>query len=308
MKDNRFTGLIVATFSPFDPKGNLYPDGIRDYAGYLISKGVSGVFVCGTSGEGLLLSVSERKELLEAWMPYQKHLKIIAHVSTPNYVEASVLARHAGQVGVDAIACMGPCYLPPKDPEELVEFNRIVAASAPDTAYYYYHMPLVSGVHIKMNQFLKKIGDRIPNFSGIKFTAPDMMDMQECILMDGGKYDILHGSDGIFLSGLTAGAIGGIGTSVNIIPEVFLEIIQAYEAGRIEEARELQMQAVGVLKILHKYGGSVVSTKAILNMMGFELGPCRLPLKNLSGNELLELKDELNAIGFFDRLKYAENS
>src|SRR5690606_6689009 len=149
---------------------------INYYANYLISKSSNGVFVCGTSGEGLLLPVEERKKLLEAWMPFQDKLKIIAHVSTTNYVESSALAKHAEEIGVDAIGCMGPCYLPPKNPEELVEFNRIIALSAPDTPYYYYHLPLVSGVNIKMNEFLKKAAPRIPNLNGIKFTSPDLMD------------------------------------------------------------------------------------------------------------------------------------
>src|SRR5690606_6126359 len=244
MKNNHFIGLIAATFTPFDYAGNLNLKQIDHYANYLISKGINGIFVCGTSCEGLLMSVDERKKLLEAWMPFQDKVKIIAHVATANYVESSALARHAESVGVDAIACMGPCYLPPKNPEELVGFNRIIALSAPDTPYYYYHMPAVSGVHMKMNDFLRNLKDQIPNFAGIKFTAPDVMDMQECILFEDGRYDILHGSDGIFLSGLTAGVKGGIGTSFNLIPEVFLSIVDEYAAGDLANARHLQLQAV----------------------------------------------------------------
>src|SRR5690606_19008340 len=123
MNNTHFTGLIAATFTPFDLSGDLNLKVIDPYANYLISKGINGIFVCGTSGEGLLMSVDERKRLLEAWMPFQDQLKIIAHVATPNYVESSALARHAAKVGVDAIGCMGPCYLPPKDPEELIGFN-----------------------------------------------------------------------------------------------------------------------------------------------------------------------------------------
>ncbi len=299
MEKFQLTGLIAPVFTPFDQSGNLNVKAIERYANYLISKDMKGVFVNGTSGEGLLMSVKERKQLLEAWMPFQSSLKIIAHISTTNYVESSDLAKHAAGVGADAVSCMGPCYLPPKGVEELVAFNAIVAASVPETPYYYYHLPPVSGVHVKMNEFLKLAGARIPNLAGIKFTSPDIMDMQECLLMDNKKYDILHGHDGLFLSGLSAGVAGGIGTAYNLISELFHNIMHAFKKGDMETARKLQLRGVHYLKVMHKYENSVVSTKAMLNVLGLELGPCRLPLKNLTKNEIDNLEKDLKALEFF---------
>lgn len=292
-------GMIAPVFTPFDSKGRLNVEPIGRYAEYLVSQGIRGVFVSGTSGEGLLMSVEERKQLLEAWMPYQSNLKIIAHIATTNYVESSSLARHAGDLGVDAISCMGPCYLPPKDVEELIGFNSIVASSAPKVPYYYYHLPPVSGVHLKMSEFLKVAGPRIPNLKGIKFTSPDIMDMQECISMENQKYTILHGHDGLFLNGLVAGASGGIGTAYNLVPNVFHKIVGAYESGDLNTARENQLLIIEYLKVMHKYVNSVVSTKAMLNSLGLELGPCRLPLKNLSATEIKNLEKDVKELDFF---------
>ena len=233
-------------------------------------------------------------------MPYQSNLKIIAHVATPNYTESSILAKHAGELGVDAISCMGPCFLPPKDIEELVGFNSIVAASAPDTPYYYYHLPPVSGVHAKMSEFLKVAAPRIPNLKGIKFTSPDIMDMQECITMENQKYSILHGHDGLFLNGLLAGASGGIGTAYNLVPNVFLKIVKAFENGDLDTARGCQLSIIQYLKVMHKYVNSVVSTKAMLNILGLEMGPCRLPLKNLSTSEIKNLEKDVKALGILE--------
>src|SRR5690606_26390685 len=218
MKDHRISGLIAATFTPFDQNGDLNLEAIPDYAQHLIDKGLNGVFVCGTSGEGLLMSTEERKKVLEAWMPYQESIKIVAHVGTTNYQDSSYLAAHAEDMGVDAIASMGPCSLPPKRTEELVDFNLKIASSASNTPYYYYHLPNVSGVHVKMNSFLKLASGVIPNLTGIKFTSFDLMDMQECILLENGRFNIMHGHDEILLSGLAAGVRGGVGTSFNLIP------------------------------------------------------------------------------------------
>lgn len=302
MEQCHINGLIAPTFTPFTPDGALNLEVIDQYAHYLIHKGVDGIFVCGTSGEGLLLSVSERKEVLEAWMPYQKDLKIIAHVAATSYIDSVDLAAHAQSVEVNAVACMGPSYLPPESVEELVAFNELVARVANKTAYYYYHIPSVSKVQVKMHKFLKAARYRIPNLKGIKFTSHDMMDMQECILLDGGEYNILHGHDEVLLSGLTAGVRGGVGTSFNIIPQIYRKMMTAFDAGDLEYARELQLRSIEFVKIMLKYENSVVSTKAMLNLAGLDLGPCRLPLRNLRDDEIKMLEEDLKRLNFFDTI------
>lgn len=302
MKHHRIRGLIAATFTPFDHNGNLKLEVIPQYAQHIIRKGIDGVFVCGTSGEGLLMTVEERTKVLEAWMPYHESLQIVAHVATTNYLDSRQLAAHANGLGVDAIACMGPCYLPPQRAEELVEYNKIIAAAAGNTPYYYYHLPNVSGVHVKMNTFLKLASGVIPNLTGIKFTSFDLMDMQECILMENGRFNIMHGHDEILLSGLAAGVRGGVGTSFNLIPEIYKGIIDSFEAGDWEVARTLQLRSVDFVKLMLKYENSVVSTKAMLNLAGLELGPCRLPLRNLTEKEILSLEEDLKSLEFYDEM------
>lgn len=302
MNINHIEGLIAAVFTPFDKYGELNLKIIDDYARHLINKGLTGVFVCGTSGEGLLMSVEERQNVLEAWMPYQDRLTIIAHVSSTNYKDSIKLAKHAQKIGVDAIACMGPCYLPPQRVEELVAFNKLIANAVSGTPYYYYHLPGVSGVKVKMNAFLKLAYHEIPNLIGIKFTSSDLMDMQECILLEEGKYDILHGHDEILLSGLAAGARGGVGTSFNLIPELYHGIINAFANGEMELARKLQLRSVDFVKLMLKYENSVVSTKAMLNLAGLDLGPCRLPLRNLTDIEYRSLEEQLKVLGFFNSM------
>lgn len=303
MNKNHINGLIAATFTPYNERGELDLQKIQPYAEHLISRHIKGVFICGTSGEGLLLTVKERMKVLEAWMPYQNKLTIIPHISATSYKDSIELSIHASNIGVDAIGCMGQCYLPPKQVHELVEINKIIAGSAPNIPYYYYHLPGVSGVNIKMNAFLKEASKEIPTLVGIKFTSADLMDMQECILLENGRFDILHGHDEILLSGLAAGSTGGVGTSYNLLPDLYQKIILAFQTGDFISARKWQLRAIDFVKIMLKYENSIVSTKAMFKIAGLDLGPCRLPLRNLTKNEYQLLERDLKELDFYNDIK-----
>ncbi len=105
------------------------------------------------------------------------------------------LAGHAQKAGAYAVGTMGPVFLKPTRVEELVGFCAEVASGAPDLPFYYYHIPSVSGIELSMIEFIRKAALHIPNFSGIKFTHNNFMEMQQCLHLDNGKWDILHGFD-----------------------------------------------------------------------------------------------------------------
>lgn len=293
MRSTNFEGLIAAVVTPMTAGGEINLSTIDAYANYLIKRGVNGVFVCGTTGEGLLLNTVERKKVIEEWMKYSDNLKILVHVGSTSHKIAGELAKHAQEIGVDAVSCMGPCYLPPRNTKELVDFNKLVAENAPDIPYYYYHIPNVSGVSINMLQFLKEGQKTIPNLRGLKYTSYNTMEEQECINYEHNKFDILHGHDESLLLGLTIGGKGGIGTSYNVSSVQFNKILSSFKSGNITQAAELQHEANQFIKLLLEYENSIVSIKAILNIVGIDCGPCRLPLRNLSSEEMKSLENRL---------------
>ncbi len=293
-------GLIAATVTPMDKHGNVNIPAIVPYAEYLIEEGIDGVFICGSTGESLLLDTDERKQVAEAWMKYAGRLKILVHVGSTSYKIAADLAKHSEEIGVDAISAMGPCFLPPSTVKELLEFNKIIAASAPSTPYYYYHIPTISGVRIDMLDFLTEAKGNIPTLNGIKYTSYNTMEMQECIEFDNKSYDILHGHDETLLNGLLLGATGGIGTTYNITAPLYKRLLENFYKGNMKEAVALQSEAVGFIRVLLKYVNSIVGIKAMLNILGIDCGPCRLPLRNLTKAEMKNLEDELKN---FDWLK-----
>lgn len=300
---SKIQGLIAPVFTPMEDNGDITTRIIPQYAKHLKSKGLTGVFVSGSTGEGMLLTIEEREAITEAWAPFASDdFKFIVHVGSTSYRQSQVLAAHARDNGAWAISCMGPPFLQPNATSELVEFCRQVASAAPDIPFYYYHIPGRSGVSIGMVDFLKEGKKVIPNLAGVKFTHTNFLEMQQCIALDNGRFDITHGPDESLLCGLAIGVQGAIGTSYNFIPDLYQELINAFHRGDIERAREMQQKSVKIIGIIHKYRGGIVAGKAMMKMMGIDCGPCRVPLQSISPDEYKNLKKELTEASFFELL------
>ncbi len=297
----KLKGLIAAPFTPMIEDGSLNLEVIAPYAAKLKKDGVNGVFICGTTGEGMLMSPEERMSVAEAWVREQTPgFKVIVHVGTTAYVQSKELAEHAQKIGAYAVGCMGPVFLKPSGTDDLVRFCAKVASGAPDLPFYYYHIPSVSCVDLSMPEFLEKAGEIIPNLAGIKFTHHNMMEMLQCIQLEDGKWDILHGFDEVLLCGLSMGARAAVGSTYNYIASVYQKIIDAFQAGDLETARKYQYQVVRFIDILIRYGGGVIGGKPVMKLIGLDCGPLRAPARNLSPEEMKQYEKELEKIGFFE--------
>src|SRR6056297_3875773 len=191
MKIKKITGLIAAPFTPMNSDGSLNTEIISKYADKLKNDQLSGVFICGTTGEGMLMTNEERKEVAEKWIAEQtSSFKVIVHIGTTSSKQSNDLAAHAQSAGAYAVGCMGPIFLKPGRIEELLGFCSDVAKGAPELPFYYYHIPSISGINLSMSEFIKQASIHIPNFTGIKFTDNNFMEMQQCLNMDNGKWDI----------------------------------------------------------------------------------------------------------------------
>lgn len=303
METKKIKGLIVPVFTPMDEKGEVDYGVIGSYAAFLKEKKVTGVFVCGSSGEGMLLTNDERKKITEHWARHTgDNFKLIAHISATSYKDAGELARHAAECGVYAIASMGPVFCQPSKMEDLVGFCSKIASAVPSLPYYYYHIPVRSNVNFPMIGFLKMGEERIPNLTGIKYTHSNMMDMLQCIQYQSGKFDILHGPDEMFLSGLAIGVKGAVGTTFNFISSTFNKMIGHFKQGRMEEAAQLQHFVTQVINVISRHGGGIVAGKAIMELCGLPCGPCRSPLPSISKESMVIMEEELKSINFFEHV------
>ena len=296
----RLNGLVAATFTPFYGTGKVNFSAIEGYAEMIAKSSITGVFVCGTTGESLSLTTQERKDILNQWIVSAKgRFKVIAHVGSNSLVEAIDLAEHAVAAGVDAIGAMAPCFFKPGTVADLVAFFKPIAASAPNTPFYYYNMPSMTGVSLPVTQFLTEGKKCMPSLMGVKFTHNNLMEMGECLALNNGEFEVLHGYDEILIAGISFGAVAGVGSTYNYIPQVYQGILDAMKDGDMEKARQLQQRSIEVVNIIIKYGGGVRGGKAIMNLIGIDCNDCRLPIPPFSTEEYQALKSDLEKVGFF---------
>lgn len=299
----KLEGLIAAPFTPMTADGALNMSAVKPYADLLAASGVKGVFICGTTGESASLTTDERKAVAEAWVAAAAgRLKVIVHVGSNCAADAITLARHAEQSGADAIGAMAPYFFKPQTAAELVAWFTPIANSN-SLPFYYYNMPSMSGVSVPVAEFLALGGKAMPTLAGVKFTHNNLMEMSQCLMLDGGRYEVLHGYDEILLCGLSLGATAAVGSTYNYAAKVYNRLIEAFRAGDIAAAAALQQYSVKIVEVIIKHGGGVRGGKAIMRLMGVDCGSCRLPLAPFTEAEYTELKAELEAIDFFNRIK-----
>lgn len=172
-----------------------------------------------------------------------------------------------------------------------------VASAVPDLPFYYYHIPVLTGVNFPMIDLLKEISDKIPNFKGIKYTHEDFMDFLSCLQFKDGKYDMLWGRDENMLPALAVGAKGAVGSTFNYAAPLYYKLIDAFNKGKLEDARILQQKSINMIELLGKYGG-IAAGKAYMKLIGLDCGEFRLPVKNMSSSDFDLFKKDVDQLGF----------
>jgi N-acetylneuraminate lyase len=293
----RLTGLIAATYSPMHADGSLNLDAIPKMVDHLTQCGVSGIYIGGSTGEGMSLTGEERRELAEAYVDAARgRLRTIVQVGHNSLAEARQLACHAQQIGADVISATVPSYYKITSVHSLIDCVREVAAGAPDLPFYYYHIPALTGSAIGMAEFLEASAGKIPNLVGLKYTAPLIHEFQACQAVNDGAFDVVWGTDEMLLSALVVGARAAIGSTYNIAAPLYLEIMSAYHARDLEIAARLQLNAVEMVRLLCQYPFHS-AVKHILSLRGISCGPCRAPQDSLTERQKAQLVVDLEASG-----------
>ncbi len=297
----KIKGLIDAPFTPFHEDGSLNLAPIPEYAALLARNGLRGVFINGSSGEGYMLTEEERMQLAEAWMAaVPKDFKVIVHVGSTSVMSSRRLAEHAQQIGAWGIGAMATPFPKIGSIEQLCRYCEEIASAAPNLPFYYYHIPAFNGAFLSMYDFLKAVDGRIPNFAGIKYTFESLYEYNRCRRYQNGKFDMLHGQDETILPCLAmGGAQGGIGGTTNYNGRCLTGILEAWEKGDLEKARQLQDFAQDVIDVICNFRGNIVGGKRIMKLIGLDLGPNRVPFMSVTKEEEQELRRQLEAIDFF---------
>ena len=299
MSKFRLTGLCAATVTPFDQNGGLRLEQVGPLVDHLIQNGVRGLYVCGSTGEGVSLTDAERMAVAEAYVrAADGRLPVIVQVGQNSLTAARELAAHAQSIGADGISATCPSYFHIDRLETLVEAMTSVASSAPNVPFYYYHIPALTGANFDMVEFLQQAAPRNPNLAGLKFTTPALHEFQLCLQLNEGQFDVLWGVDEMLLGALATGAVGGVGSTYNIAAPVYLRIMDAFGRGDLEAARHWQLQASFFIRILASFPFHA-ALREVLKLQGLDCGLARLPQRPLTEGEAIELQEKLEAIDFF---------
>ena len=169
-------GLVAAVHTPFKADGSLNPSSVDAQARLLASQGIKLAFITGSTGESSSMQLEERKEIYSAWKEASAKygVDVIAHTGSNSVWDARELAAFAQECGFVATSSLAPSYYKPGTVQRLVECCAFAASGAPDLPYYYYDIPVLTGVRFNPVDFIKLAKEQIPNFAGIKFTNPDL--------------------------------------------------------------------------------------------------------------------------------------
>ncbi|MEM6160484.1 dihydrodipicolinate synthase family protein [Erwinia sp. P6884] len=280
----KLTGLIAAPHTPFSADGAVNYAVIDKIAAHLIEQRVNGIYVCGTTGEGIHCSVDERKKIAERWVSAgEGKLSITLHTGALSIADSLELSRHAETLDIFATSVIGPCFFKPGRVEDLVEYCRIIAAAAPSKEFYYYHSGM-SGLNLDMEQFLIAADGRIPNLAGIKFNSGDMYEYQRCVRVSQGKFDIPFGVDECLPAGLACGATGAVGSTYNYAAPLYHRLIDSFHRGDHQDVAACMDKVIAIIRVLVQYGG-VAAGKVAMQLHGIDAGDPRRPLAPMNGQQ-----------------------
>ncbi|XP_054567940.1 N-acetylneuraminate lyase isoform X3 [Eptesicus fuscus] len=286
-------GLVAATITPMTEHGDflvtdtvptatdMNPDTvgreinlsvIGQYVDYLVEKqGVKNIFVNGTTGEGLSLSISERRRVAEEWVTKGRNKldQVVIHVGALSLKESQELAKHAAEIGADGIAVIAPFFLKPQD-------------------------------KVRAEELLDGIQEKIPTFQGLKFSDTDLLDFGQCVDQNRQRqFAFLFGVDEQLLSALVMGATGAVGSTYNYLGQKTNQMLEAYERKDLSSALNYQFCIQRFINFVVKLGFGVSQTKAIMTLVsGIPMGPPRLPLQRASKEFIDNAEAKLKSLGF----------
>ena len=281
---DKYKGIFPAFYACYDDEGNVSAERTETYVQYLIDKGVQGLYVNGSSGECIYLSVEERKLVLESVMKVARgKLVIIAHVACNNTKDSVELAKHAESLGVDAIAAIPPIYFRLPD-YAIADYWNTISAGAPNTDFVIYNIPQLAGVNLTVNLF--KEMRKNPRVVGVKNSSMPIQDIQMFKAAGGDDCVIFNGPDEQFVGGRSIGAAAGIGGTYGAMPELFVAMDQAVANCQMQRALNIQNRVNEIIFAFFECKANMYAViKEIHRLNGMPLGSVREPLYSVKDED-----------------------
>lgn len=289
-------GIISAMVTPFT-KGGQYVDfeKVGPLAQHLVKGGASGLFVCGTTGEGLLLTNDERKEVLEEVIAeVGKQTQVIAHTGTIETATTIELNEHAQQAGAKAAAVVAPYYYS-YDDEALYKYFADVAEATPKLPILLYNLPGCAKNVINADLMIR-LGNDFENIVGAKDSSGNMIHLTRLIGNAPKGFQVINGADEYGFQAFVAGASGAVSGTSNVVLKLYKSVWDNYQKGNLKKAWKEQVKLEEACRIF-AYGASVALFKEAMKMQGVDAGYVRPPMQELSKEKKAQLRKDMKQIG-----------
>lgn len=293
MKKTIFTGAGVAIITPMNADGSINYDKLGELIDFNIDNGTDAIIICGTTGESATMTDDEHIECIRYAVEKTAHRVPVIAGTGSNHTEYAVnLSKKAEELGADALLCVTPYYNKTSQAGLVAHFTAI--AEAVKLPIILYNVPSRTGVNI-LPETLKKLS-AIDNIVAVKEASGNISQVAKVAALCGNDLDIYSGNDDQIIPVMSLGGKGVISVLSNCMPFETHEIAALCLENKYDEARE---KAYKVLDFTNALFCDVnpIPVKEALNLMGFEVGECRLPLIKMSDEKIAALKDTMTQIG-----------
>ncbi len=293
MKKRVFTGAGTALVTPMKPDGSVNFERLRQLIDEQIDGGVDALIICGTTGEKSTLNYEEHVRVIEeAVKQADQRVPIIAGTGSNDTVYTVGLCKDAIDCGADALLMVTPYYNKTSQRGLVAHYNYV--ADRVDKPIILYNVPSRTGVNILPETYREL--SKHPNIVATKEANGDIASVAMTRHLCGDNLDVYSGNDDQVVPILSLGGIGVISVLSNIMPNETHKMCEDYFAGRVTEASKAQLDYIGLIKALFS-DVNPIPIKEAMNMMGLNIGPCRLPLYEMTDSAREALRQQLIACG-----------
>ena len=289
----QFRGLICPILTPFDSRGQIDTQTTRRLVDFLVDQGVNCLLPAGTTGEGMLLNLDERKQLAKIVVEQTAgRIDVMVHTGCITTADTIELSLHARSLGADGVSVITP-YFYSYDDDALFAHYYEVARAIPDLSVAVYSFPGNAKQEVTAN-LLKRLRKAAPNINAIKLSDVNLIRFQEYVQEGGESFSALCGVDALALPALSIGAKGQVSGNSNVFPEPFCKLRDAFAQGNLEEAGRQQVIINQIRAVLKD---NPVYFKAAMRLRGIPMGGPRLPMRELTPQEIETMETGLRNLG-----------
>jgi 4-hydroxy-tetrahydrodipicolinate synthase len=287
----RVRGLFVALITPFDGKGRVDPERLSELVRFQISKGIEGIFPCGSTGLGPLLSIEERKTVAEAVLKSSRgRVPVVVQVGCTDTSSTVELAKHAEELGADAVASLTPFYYKPGDRAISKHFEAI--ARSISIPLFAYNIPQFTGNNLRpaVVASMAKEG----TISGIKDSSRDILQLLDLLNAVPRDFVVMNGTEEYGLFAIMSGADGLVSGGASALPELFKSMLAAERRGNHEAALAAQENVLKVKDLVKS--GPISAYYEILRERGIDCGVPRAPFLPMERTDTRRLIRSLRSL------------